>query len=173
MPYKHQMEVAHAASSLREKGIPIEVSFIGASWGDYGPKFRRLLYKLDPKREFLLWSGSEPFERLHEYYQDADAFVFASSCENLPNILIEAMASGLPIACSNRGPMPEVLGDAGIYFDPDIPDSIAKALHQLIVDSSLRASLSEQALIRANGYSWTRCASETFKFLAEVAKKHK
>ena len=50
---------------------------------------------------------------------DANLFVFASSCENMPNTLVEAMAIGLPIACSDRGPMPEVLRDGGVYFDPE------------------------------------------------------
>jgi glycosyltransferase involved in cell wall biosynthesis len=173
MPYKHQIEVAYAASQLRANGIPIEMKFIGASWGDYGRQFRILLDRLDPNREFLLWSGSEPFKALHGFYRDADAFVFASSCENLPNILIEAMAAGLPIASSNRGPMPEVLGDAGVYFDPDVPDSIVEALRKLAVDAPMRASLAEHAWRKAQGYSWERCASDTFKFIAQVARQHK
>jgi glycosyltransferase involved in cell wall biosynthesis len=171
MPYKHQMEVAHAASQLRAKGVPIEMRFIGASWGDYGRQFRTLLDRLDPKREFLLWSGAEPFESLHKFYQRADAFIFASSCENLPNILIEAMAAGLPIASSNRGPMREVLGDAGVYFDPEVPCNIADALDRLAEDDSLRSHLAQLAWRKAQAYSWERCARDTFEFIAQAAKK--
>ena len=50
--------------------------------------------------------------------------IFASSCESSSCVLIENMASGLPIACSNRGPMPEVLKDGGVYFDPEKPIDI-------------------------------------------------
>jgi glycosyltransferase involved in cell wall biosynthesis len=171
MPYKHQMEVAHAASQLRAKGVPIEMRFIGASWGDYGRQFRTLLDRLDPKREFLLWSGAEPFESLHKFYQRADAFIFASSCENLPNILIEAMAAGLPIASSDHGPMPEVLGDAGVYFDPEESASIADALHRLAADDSLRSQLAESAWHKAQAYSWESCARDTFELIAQAAKK--
>lgn len=170
MPYKHQVQVARAASQLRAEGLSIEMRFIGAPWGDYGRQFRALLDELDPKREFLLWSGAEPFEALHGFYQNADAFVFASSCENLPNILIEAMAAGLPIASSNRGPMPEVLEDAGVYFDPEAPDSIANALRTLALDSLLRARLAESAWRKAKSYSWERCARDTFEFIARVVK---
>ena len=173
MPYKHQTEVAIAVSRLRGEGVPIELRFIGASWGGYGRRFRILLDRLDPKREFLFWSGAEPFESLHNFYLNADAFVFASSCENLPNILIEAMAAGLPIASSNRGPMPEVLGEAGIYLDPDVQDSISEALLKLAFNASLREKLAEQAWRKAQGYSWEHCASETFKFIAKVARQHK
>jgi glycosyltransferase involved in cell wall biosynthesis len=170
MPYKHQVQVAYAGYQLRAEGIPIEMRFIGASWGKYGEDFKALLDELDPKHEFLIWSGAESFDVLHSIYQQADAFVFASSCENLPNILIEAMAAGLPIASSNRGPMPEVLGDAGIYFDPEVSASIAEALRKLAFDTSLRANLAEMVWLKAQSYSWERSAQLTFEFIARVAK---
>ncbi len=170
MPYKHQVELALAASRLRAEGHPLEVRFVGAPWGAYGVAFQRLLDHLDPGRVFLRWSGAEPFDALHGIYQASDAFVFASSCENLPNIMVEAMAAGLPIASSNRGPMPEVLGDAGVYFDPDSPDSIASALRELMQSSALRDRLAAAAWRKAAGYSWTCCARDTFDFIATVAR---
>lgn len=170
MPYKHQVEVAYAAYQLRAEGVPLEVRFVGASWGRYGREFRILLDRLDPRREFLLWSGAEPFQVLHGFYKNADGFVFASSCENLPNILIEAMAAGLPIASSDRGPMPEVLGDAGVYFDPEVPSSIADALRRLVQDTALRAQWAESAWCKAQAYAWAQCANDTFSFIARVAQ---
>lgn len=169
MPYKHQVHVARAASQLRSEGLPIEARFIGEPWGRYGSQFQALLNDLDPKRTFLAWTGAEPFEALHAHYQGADAFVFASSCENLPNILIEAMAAALPIAASARGPMPEVLGPAGVYFDPEAPASIAYALRQLAFDAPLREKLAEMAWSRAKNYSWLRCARDTFAYISQVA----
>lgn len=171
MPYKHQVEVALAASRLRSDGVPIEMRFIGAPWGGYGDEFSSLLDRLDPQREFLIWTGAQPFASLHGIYQASDAFVFASSCENLPNIMIEAMAAGLPIASSNRGPMPEVLGDAGVYFDPEQQQSIAEALHGLMRDTALRSRLADAAWREATRFSWGRCAQETLDFIATVAKE--
>jgi glycosyltransferase involved in cell wall biosynthesis len=171
MPYKHQIEVALAVSQLRSDGLPVEMRFIGAPWGGYGRQFRELLDRLDPKHEYLRWTGAEPFEALHDFYKNADMFIFASSCENLPNIMIEAMASGLPIACSNLGPMPEVLGDAGIYFDPCSPDSITKAVQKIAHDTALRTHMAECAWQKAQKYSWQICAHETFKFIAKVASE--
>ena len=171
MPYKRQVEVAQAVAALRSQGMPIEVHFVGAPHGKYGRTLRTVLDQLDPQRRFLLWSGAVPFELLHQHYQQADAFVFASSCENLPNILIEAMAAGLPIASSNRGPMPEVLGDAGVYFDPDSPEAIADALRRLATDDQLRLGLAQRAWRQAQDYSWDRCARETFGFIAQVVQQ--
>lgn len=171
MPYKHQLQVAYAASGLRAEGLPIEMRFIGAPWGGYGSEFKDLLSRLDPKREFLVWSGAESFDVLHDSYRNADVFVFASSCENLPNILIEAMAAGLPVASSDRGPMPEVLGAAGIYFDPEESTSIADALRKIAFDASGRANLAELAWSKAQNYSWERCANDTFRFISKVAQQ--
>lgn len=169
MPYKHQIEVAHAVYTLRRSGYPVKIRFVGAGWGWYGQRFREVLRQLDPRGEFLLWAGEVPFTQLHAVYESADAFVFASSCENLPNILIEAMAAALPIACSDRGPMPEVLGDAGVYFNPEKPDSIAAALRALFEKTPLREQLAGAAKNRSQAYSWRRCARETFDFIAAVA----
>jgi glycosyltransferase involved in cell wall biosynthesis len=114
--------------------------------------------------------GNMNFASLHAIYGAADGAVFASSCENLPNILLEAMASGLPNASSGSGPMPEVLGDAGIYFDPRDPDSIAATLRTLIEDDHLRAELATRGHCQAAQYSWARCASETFRFIRGIAQ---
>ncbi|OFE11762.1 hypothetical protein PHACT_00155 [Pseudohongiella acticola] len=170
MPYKHQIPVAFAVKRLRDKGLPVEVQFVGASWGRYGSLLRSTLDQLDPDGEFLQWSGSLPFEQLHDVYMNADAFVFASSCENLPNIMIEAMAAGLPIASSRKGPMPEVLGEAGVYFDPDDPDSVTQALETLAIDATKRTEIAQLAWQKATVYSWERCADETLAFIAKVAE---
>jgi glycosyltransferase involved in cell wall biosynthesis len=125
----------------------------------------------DPRGEFVKYSGAVSHALLREKYARSDICVFASSCENMPNILLEGMASGLPIACSRRGPMPEVLGDAGVYFDPESPADIARALRELIDSPSLRAELARRSFDRVQMFSWSRCASETFGFLARVARR--
>jgi glycosyltransferase involved in cell wall biosynthesis len=81
------------------------------------------------------------------------------------------MASGLPVACSNRGPMPEVLGSAGLYFDPEDPQDIASAVQALMQSPDLRRTLAAQSFARAQSYSWKRCALETLEFLARVAHR--
>lgn len=167
--YKHQWQVAEAVAALRSRGVPIRVEFVGPCYLPAGRRLSEAISRLDPAGEFLQYSGPLPFERLEEAYQRADAFVFASSCENLPNILLEAMAAGLPIACSNRGPMPEVLGDAGVYFDPEQPEEIAGALMRLYRDEQLRMRLALQAHQLAQAFSWERCSRETFSFIAQVA----
>lgn len=119
----------------------------------------------------MFYRGALPYSDLAERYAQADLCVFASSCENMPNILLEGMASGLPIASSNRGPMPEVRGDAGVFFDPEDAEDIARVLAEVISSPDLRTRLAAASSERVREFSWQRCARETFAFLATVASK--
>ena len=170
--YKHQWHVVEAVSILRAQGFPVLLDLIGPA---YSPALKRLRSKmdiLDPQRDWVHYHGAIAFADLHRQYLKADLGLFASSCENMPNILMETMASGLPIACSNRASMPEVLGDSGVYFDPEQPESIVDALLTLIESESLRDQLSQLSYLRSKKYSWQRCANETFGFLGEFIKKN-
>jgi len=173
MPYKHQVELALAVTELRKSGVPVEIQFIGASWGWYSKEFHLLLKKLDSEQAFLKYTGSMPFKELHKFYRASDAFIFASSCENLPNILVEAMAAGLPIASSNKGPMPEILGDSGIYFESRNVSSIVDAIRSLINDDALRSRLAMSGFEKSQSYSWEKNASKTFGFIEQVIKNSK
>ncbi len=167
--YKHQWQVAEAVAQLRKIGIPVVMDMVGPAYPPAMVRLKATLDRIDPAGQFVRYAGPLPHGELHTRYAEAELCLFASSCENLPNILLEGMASGLPIACSNRGPMPEVLGDAGVYFDPENPDDIARALRELIDSSDLRARLAKASFERVQGYSWRRCSSETFGFLASIA----
>jgi len=166
--YKHQWHVVKALSILRTKGIPISGDFIGPACMPAFRRFANMINDVDPRKEYINYFGPIPHYELHKYYSRADIFVFASSCENLPIILLEAMASGLPIACSDRGPMPEVLGDAGVYFNPEDPESIANSLCQLILSKELRETKALAAFEKSKCYSWERCARQTLLLLNDV-----
>lgn len=167
--YKHQWHVAEAVAMLKEEKIPIILELVGPPAKGI-QQLRRAMERLDPAGTFLIHRGAVPYENLDSIYATADICVFASSCENMPNILLEGMAAGLPMACSRKGPMPEVLGDAGVYFEPEDPRSIAQALRELINSHDLRACLAQAAFVRAKSFSWKRCADDTFGFFARIAR---
>lgn len=170
--YKHQWHVVDAVARLRAEGLPITLELIGSAYPPAGARLARAIATFDPNGSFVTYRGGMSHAELAARYAGADAFVFASSCENMPNILLEAMASGLPIACANMGPMPAMLGDAGVYFDPTAPASIATAVGGLVRDAATRADLAARAAERARAYSWRRCADDTMRFLAAVAARH-
>ena len=105
---------------------------------------------------------------LPDLHGASTGFVFSSACENAPITLIEALACGVPVACSNATSMPEICGDAAMYFNPDNPADIADTLVQFVTDDEARDSLSEAALERASRYSWKRAARETHELFATV-----
>lgn len=166
--YKHQAKVAEAVAILRAKGLPISVDFVGPAYPPALKELETAIARLDPASAFLRYRGPIAYVDLPAAYQSADGAVFASTCENMPNILLESMASGLPIACSNRSVMPEVLGAAGVYFDPESAPAITVALETLLRDADLRAKCAAGAYERASRYSWERCARQTFDFIARV-----
>jgi glycosyltransferase involved in cell wall biosynthesis len=168
--YKHQWEVAEAVMRLREEGLDVVLDLVGPT---YSPAFRKVgdvLLRHMRTCDAVTFYGSVAHGDLPAMYARADAFVFASTCENMPNILIEAMAAGLPIACSRSAPMPDILQDGGVYFDAEDPASIAEALRTLINDPGLRATKAARASELASQFSWERCATETFTLLAGVGE---
>ncbi len=172
--YKHQWQVVEAVAGLREKnGWPLALDLVGPFNPAALHKLEKSLRKFDPDCQWSRFHGSVSYSDLHSSYSRADMFVFASSCENMPNILLEAMASGLPISCSSRGPMPEVLGDAGAYFDPENSLKIESSIKKLIDSPELRSNLAWKSFEKSKQYSWGKCAGQTFSFLAEIASDSK
>jgi glycosyltransferase involved in cell wall biosynthesis len=166
--YKYQWVVVRAIASLRKRGYDLTLSLIGGGKGLAQQLLQDAIAVADPERVFVEQLSFLPQQELTNHLAQADLFVFASGCENMPNTLVEAMAVGLPIACSNRGPMPEVLADGGVYFDPEDADSIAEAIEQIIQLSALRLTIARRAKALSQQYSWKRCADETFAFVAQT-----
>ena len=105
--------------------------------------------------------GGLDVDQLITLYQKCGIFVFPSTVETFGNPLVEAMACGAPIASSSAAAMPEVLGNAGIYFDPNNIDDIRDTISRLLVDQNLRHSISRLAEARANEFSWEKTETKT------------
>lgn len=112
--------------------------------------------------EFL---GSVAPDVLVEYYTSCALFVFPSTVETFGNPLVEAMACGAPVACSNTAAMPEIAGDAVVYFNPRSPDEMASKILMLLRDPDARISLGQKARERAQRYSWKETARKTAEVL--------
>jgi len=170
--YKHQWVVVEAVARLRTThGWPVTLDLVGTSHPKALRKLKSSIQRWDQKQQWVSWKGEIPYTQLEELYQSADVGVFASSCENMPNILMETMAAGLPIACSNKGPMPEFLKSDGLYFDPEDSVSIGHVLEELIESPELRSRLAAASWSSAANYSWEKCADETMRFLNNVVSK--
>lgn len=169
--YKHQWHVIEAVGKLRREGYPIVLELVGAFYPPSLHRLKTVMHNLDPNDEWVFYNSFISHDDLHQKYLDADLGLFASSCENLPNILLETMGAGLPIACSNRQPMPEILGEGGEYFDPEKSDTIYDAIIKLIHSSKKRAQKADIAFSISKKYSWDKCSQETFRFLSSLVRE--
>ncbi len=117
--------------------------------------------------EFL---GERRTDELLELYRRCLVFVFPSTVETFGNPLVEAMACGAPIACSNTAAMPEIVGDAAEFFSPLDAEEMASKMLAIADDPALRRELGLRAQKQAVGYSWPRAASETADVIKNAAR---
>jgi glycosyltransferase involved in cell wall biosynthesis len=98
---------------------------------------------------------------LGNYYRNAVAYICPSLYEGFGIPILEAMEFACPVVCSNTSSIPEVAGDAAIYFDPSEADSMQQALESTLFDQILLEELKKRGLERQAMFSWDRCARET------------
>lgn len=165
--FKYQWNVVAAVAQLRsELGLDIHLDLVGGG----EPRARKKLLRSVDRHDGRTWTTVRevPAKQMLAVYEQADVFVFPSADETWPITLLEAMASGLPIACADRMAMPEMLRDAGRYFDPEDPISMANALRPLLTDAALRTQCSQRAQEYAAEFTWERSAAGVVAFLRRV-----
>jgi glycosyltransferase involved in cell wall biosynthesis len=108
-------------------------------------------------------------EDLTRFYGACDLFVYPSLYEGFGLPIIEAMASGRAVACSNTTAMPEVADSCALLFDPKSDVEIVRALRDLLLDAQLRTRMERLGLQRASIYNWERTARRTLDVYYEVA----
>ena len=157
-----QLQPKHPGIVLKIAGYPNDADHFAA--------LKRMIAseKLDDRVEFLGRIGPEI---LLDLYRRCRAFVFPSTVETFGNPLVEAMACGAPIACSNSAAMPEVVGDAAVFFDPRDVADMAAAIDRLLSDPGLCQRLARKAVERARDYSWQRTAERTGAVIKEAAAR--
>ncbi len=112
----------------------------------------------------LRFAGFVPEARLAELYRQSDLFVFPSLKEGFGLVLLEAMACSLPVVAAAREPMTEVLGDAGVYFQPGDPEDLSSRIVQTLGDAVRRQALATAGVRRVREqFTWPRVAAATME----------
>tara|TARA_B110000003_G_C16580684_1_gene507964 strand:- start:236 stop:1333 length:1098 start_codon:yes stop_codon:yes gene_type:complete len=170
--YKHQWTVIDAISSLRKRGYDVTLKLVGGDQHSMAAKLvKNAIHRSSDKEVFVEHVKFVPHAEIPTLLAESDLFIFASSCETMPVTLIEGMFVGLPIACSDRGPMPEVLENGGVYFDPENALSIEGAIERILCSSDLRSSISKAAKSKARQYNWKQCSDDTFGYISKIYKE--
>jgi glycosyltransferase involved in cell wall biosynthesis len=113
--------------------------------------------------------GWIPRQELHDLYARAWAFVYPSLFEGFGIPVLEAMAAGVPAACSDIEPIASNVGDAALRFDPQDPAAMVAALRRIVSDEALRARLAEAGPRQAAEFSWRKTAEVTLEALRDCA----
>ncbi len=124
------------------------------------PRLETLIGRLGA-RDRVEVTGWLPRQELLHLYQRAHAFIFPSKFEGFGMPVLEALAAGIPVACSDIPPLREVAGSAALFFDPASEDQIAAAFGRITGDETLRAFLAAAGPERARSFSWDRSAALT------------
>jgi glycosyltransferase involved in cell wall biosynthesis len=105
---------------------------------------------------------------LYRLYEKAHAFIYPSTFEGFGMPVLEAMASAVPLACSNIEPIRSIVQDTALMFDPADEEGMLNAMRLITCDETLRAALVEKALRRATDFTWHHAAEETLRAIVEA-----
>jgi glycosyltransferase involved in cell wall biosynthesis len=145
---------------------------VGKKVQPYFSKLSQLVYKLDLNEE-VLFTDEVPYEEVPSYYRGAILFVLPSFRETFGMPVLEAMASGVPVIASNIPAFSEIVGEAGLLFNPTDPDELRDKMHKVLTDQYLRDMLITKGLSKAKEFSWETTARRTLQVLNEAFEEGK
>jgi glycosyltransferase involved in cell wall biosynthesis len=115
--------------------------------------------------------GFVPDAELLQLYNACDVFVFPSFYEGFGLPVLEAMACGRAVVCSDASALPEVVDGAAILFDPYAVDEVVRAIADILLDIELRGRMERLGLQRAAQFSWQKTAGRTLEVFHEVMEQ--
>ncbi len=167
-PGKNHIRLIEAFDQLKQKeGIPHQLVFAGSDWT--GAEIVHEKASQSRFSEQIKFTGFVPDEDLLDLYACAELLVFPSLYEGFGLPILEAMASGIPVACAATSSIPEVAGDAANYFDPHDTDEMVDAIRKLIVEPEFRNQCIERGRKRCKRFTWKATAQKTLDVLRSVA----
>jgi glycosyltransferase involved in cell wall biosynthesis len=165
-PRKNLINLVKAFYIVQSKETDVSLVIAGSRGRDY-PALKKSIDEngLQARVKILDYLSPRDLKRL---YRTGTLFVFPSLCEGFGLPLLEAMTSGMPVAASKRAALPEIAGNAALYFDPDKPEEIAHRIFELLEDGDLRKKYIESGRKRAKEFDWEKTAKSTLDFYWNV-----
>ncbi len=173
-PHKNLGNLLRAMARIHpERANAWHLALVGSHHASRGAKYleeiRTLRDTLGLEKRVTL-TGFIPDEELVHVYHAAEVLVLPSLDEGFGLPVVEAMACGLPVAVSDRGPLPSLAGDAGLTFDPEDPADMARTIGAMLDDPESKHRYGERGVARAKSYTWQRSAAQLTDVLRAVAR---
>ena len=163
-PYKHHEILVKAVDEIISEGLNIKFKIVGG-----GSEFAVNSLKSKVINSNIKYIGAVSPREISKYLSKANVFIFASTCENLPITMLEAMSYGLPIICSNYGVMPEILDNSSnFFFDPTSLNSTKEVIMKAYFQSDSLNLEAKRNLELSKKYTWENNAFKTNEFLKMV-----
>jgi glycosyltransferase involved in cell wall biosynthesis len=168
-PHKNLPRLIRAFASIQDQ-IDADLVIVGGAAGLMNPDdgVDHAASKLGGR---IFFPGRVDDVALRAWVAHAVALAQPSLYEGFGLPPLEAMAAGTATIVSSAASLPEVCGDASLYFDPEDEDDIARAIVRIVQDDALRAELKARGRVRAAQFSWDACATATEAFIESVVKR--
>ncbi len=164
LPYKHNLNVVKAVSSLIGEGYDISLTLIGSIDNIQYPKIKKIISSSPKLMDKIKILGKLEYEEIKKYFSYSSLFLFASTCENLPFIVLEAISYGMPVISSNKSPMKDMIYGDDIFFDSYDYNSIKSTITKNL-DSEKLSKMSLENFNLSKKYLWSKNAEQTVNFL--------
>ncbi len=164
---KKHIELVRAFTLFKKRTNLPHRLVIAGSGGSYSEKVHKEAFESTAASDIFI-TGYFPLESFPELYRNAEALVYPAVNEGTGLPVLEAMATGIPVACAKAGALTEIAGNNALFFDSDNIENFADNIEKIILDTSLRQSLSSSALEWVKQFSWEKCASETVEIIKDV-----
>lgn len=166
-PQKKHIELIKAFDSFKEKtSLPHRLVLCGGG-GAWVEEVHKAAFNAKHASEIFI-TGYFSHESFSQLYASCDGCIFPSITEGVGLPVIEALSSGVPVACSKKGALSEVAADCAIYFDSDDPEDLEKALITLATDKKKRADLIKKGISRAAVFNWDDTVKKTLSIIDEI-----
>ncbi len=163
-PEKKHIELIHAFELFKKNtGFPHRLVLAGND-GPYAQEIHKAAFD-SPYASDIFLTGFFPHENFARLYAGAEACVFPSVNEGVGLPILEAMACGIPVLCSEKAALKEIGGTAPLYFDSDDIDNIATSLQKIVEDSELRENMITDSIMWANEFNWEETVKKTLSIL--------
>lgn len=163
--------IISSAKILSKKNYNLKFVILGEKGRGFGEVEKKV--KELGLKETVKFTGMVPEDVKLRYFQRSLIYLQPTLHEGFGLAIAEAMSCGIPIVTSNRGSVPEVVGDAGIYIDPNNPKEIAEAIETLVLDFNLRKRLSKMGRQRVlNNFTVRHREKKIGKIIQEVLHEH-